>query len=505
MEQLNWVIPTTSIFIILFLILKRRSDHKKLPPSPPALPAIGHLHLLKQPLHRSLHKLTQKYGHVLILRFGIRKVLVVSSPSAVEECFTKNDIIFANRPRTLAGKHLGYNQRTIGSSLYGDHWRNLRRLATLELFSTKSLAKFQEIREDEVKLLAKQLFEECRGQVSEVNLRLKLVELAFNTMLRVISGKRYYGKDVVVQEAKNFQILMKEFAELLGSGNINDFFPLLQWFDFGGVEKRMVKLMSNMDSFLQNLLNEHRSVRASNRRDTEMTLIDIMLSLQEKDREFYTDQNIQGLILTLLVAGSETSATAMEWALSLLLNHPEAMDKARFEIDCNVGQERLVSESDISKLNYLQNVISETLRLFPVVPLMLPHESSHDCTVGGFRVPRGTMLLVNLWSMHRDSNLWEDPTRFVPERFESRRESGEGATYKLIPFGAGRRACPGAGLAKRTMGQALGVLIQSFEWHRIGHEKINMAEGRGATIPKLDPLIALCNPRQGMIELLTHL
>ncbi|GAU42157.1 hypothetical protein TSUD_89560 [Trifolium subterraneum] len=146
----------------------------------------------------------------------------------------------------------------------------------------------------------------------------------------------------------------------------------------------------------------------------------------------------------------------------------------------------------------------ETLRLYPVVPLLIPQESSNDCNVCGFNIPRGTMLLVNLWTLHRDPNLWINPTWFVPERFEEG-ELGNDEIYNMLPFGIGRRSCPGSGLAKRFMGHAIGSLIQSFEWERIGDEKIDMTDGIGLTMPKVEPLIALCKPRQVMIKALSNI
>ncbi|RDX77553.1 Isoflavone 2'-hydroxylase, partial [Mucuna pruriens] len=500
----GWVMYGSICVVLLFVFvwkLKEKNWHRKLPPSPPAIPFIGHLHLIKEPLHRTLHDLTHKYGHIFFLRLGTRNVVVVSSPSAVEECFTKNDITFANRPHTLAGKHLNYNYTAMGLASYGDHWRNLRRLTTLELLSSNRLAKFSTIREEEVTLLVKQLFQESCNVASEVELRPRLVELSFNIMLRMISGKRYYGKHAVAREGKEFQFLMKELAELNGSGNLNDFIPMLRWIDFQGIEKRMVSVMKKMDRFLQKLVDEHRENMSAVNEPRNVTLIDVMLDLQQKEPEFYTNQTIKGVILVMLVAGSETSATAMEWTLSLLLNHPEAMNKSRAEIETYVGQDHLLNEQDTAKLKYLQNVIAETLRLYPVAPLMIPHESSNNCNVGGFDIPQGTMLLVNLWSLHRDAKWWVDPTRFVPERFENIREGGDEVLYNMIPFGTGRRACPGSALAKRVMAHALGALIQSFHWDRIGHQEIDMAEGIGITMPKLEPLVALCHPRHNNMRM----
>lgn len=193
----------------------------------------------------------------------------------------------------------------------------------------------------------------------------------------------------------------------------------------------------------------------------------------------------------MVLAGTDTSAVTIEWAMSLLLNNPDVLRKARDEIDTILGHDYLVEESDLSKLPFLQNIISETLRLFPAAPLLVPHESSADCIIGGYDVPQGTMVLVNAWSIHRDEKVWDDPTSFKPERFET----GVSESYKLMPFGMGRRSCPGAGLAQRVVGLALASLIQCFEWERTSEKEIDLAEGRGLTMPKLKPLEAMCRSR----------
>ncbi|KAJ8763284.1 hypothetical protein K2173_026185 [Erythroxylum novogranatense] len=510
MEWLNFTLLL--VFILVFkLVLQKHVKRPNLPPSPPSLPILGHLHLVNQPMHRSLGDLCTKYGDLLFLRFGTRKVLVVSSPSAVEECFTKNDIIFANRPRLIAGKHLQYNYRTIGFSSYGDHWRNLRRVTSMELFSKSRLNKFGKILEEEIQLLLKQLFQESRDREMRVQLSSLFMEVAFNVLLRMIAGKRYYGKGVADNEAKEFRVLIREFAQLHGTAHLSDFFPFLQWIDFQGIERRMIKVMKKVDAFVQHLVNEKREKRTEsslgvsglNSIDGESgtTLIDAMLLLQETQPELYTDEDIKGVIMVMLIAGSETSAVTMDWAMSLLLNNPQAMQKTVSDIEATVGIRRLVDETTLPNLNYLQNVINETFRLYPATPLLLPHESSEDCVVCDFNVPKGTMLLVNAWKIHRDPKYWVKPESFMPERFEG----GEVEGYKLLPFGAGRRICPGAALGRTTVGLTLGALIQCFEWSRISEEKIDMTEAIGLSMPKLEPLEALCKPRKGIDDVLSSL
>lgn len=193
---------------------------------------------------------------------------------------------------------------------------------------------------------------------------------------------------------------------------------------------------------------------------------------------------------SLTIGGTDTTAVTLEWAMSNLLNYPEVLKKARIEIDEKIGFDRLVDEPDIVNLPYLQKIVSETLRLYPAVPLLLPHLSSSDCRVAGYDMPRGTMVLTNVWAMQRDPKLWEDPEIFKPERFEK-----AGEADKLLPFGMGRRACPGAGLAQRLVSLVLATLVQCFEWERVGDELVDMTEDKGATLPKLVPLRTMCKAR----------
>ncbi|KAM6557977.1 hypothetical protein CsatA_027216 [Cannabis sativa] len=180
-----------------------------------------------------------------------------------------------------------------------------------------------------------------------------------------------------------------------------------------------------------------------------------------------------------------------------LLNHPRVLQKAKEELDIKIGQQKWLEESDLSKLPYLQNIISETLRLYPVAPLLVPHYSSSDCTISGFDVPRNTMVLVNVWAIQRDPELWEDAESFKPERFENYNNNNveNEAHNKFMPFGFGRRACPGVGLVERVLGWTIGSLIQCFEWERISKDKIDMAETNGLTMIKAVPLEAMCKPR----------
>ncbi|KAK7329383.1 hypothetical protein VNO77_23546 [Canavalia gladiata] len=478
------------ILIINILFQIKSKKQRNLPPGPPTLPIIGNLHHLKQPMHRTFATLSRTYGDIISLWFGSRLVVVVSSPSLFQECFTKNDIILANRPRFLAGKYIFYNYTTLGSTSYGDHWRNLRRITTIDVLSNNRLNSFLEIRRDETNRLVSKLGQDSTcHEFTKVELRPRLTEMTFNAMMRMISGKRYYGDDcdvTDVEEAKQFREIITEMLSLLGANNKSDFLPLLRLFDFEDLEKRLKRIGKRADAFLQGLIEEHRS----GKHGSADTMIDHLLKLSVSQPEYYSDHMIKGLIQAMLLAGTDTSAVTIEWVMAELLNHPEVLKKAKHEIDTQIGKDRLVDEQDVSKLPYLQNIISETLRLHPPAPLLLPHYSSEDCKIGGYNIPRDTIVLTNAWLIHRDPKLWNDPTSFKPERFEK-----EGEVNKLIAFGLGRRACPGLGLAQRTVGFTMALLIQCFEWERESEEKLDMMEDKGITMPKRIPLQALCKSR----------
>ncbi|XVF64137.1 hypothetical protein PTKIN_Ptkin09bG0143500 [Pterospermum kingtungense] len=491
------------IFLIIFLTIKlltHSSRNQNLPPSPLSLPIIGHLHLIKNPLYQSLATLLSKHGPILYLRLGCRRVLVVSSPSAVEECLAKNDIVFANRPRTMAGDLLTYNYITFVWAPYGPLWRSLRRLSAVEIFSSNSIQKFSSIREEAVANFIHRLFEVSAANkcTQKVDLKYLFSLLAINVMLRVVSGKRGV-EDSRDMEAE--KVFYKEFKNLffpsLGT-NICDFFPVLRWIGFLGIENNLKELQRRRDEYLENLVDGIRLKEEGKNH----SVIEKLLSLQEEDPNFCTNEVIKSMALMMFIAGTETTGVTMEWAMSLLLNHPEVLQKVRAEIVKNVGHESLLNDSDLAKLPYLRCVVNETLRLYPAAPLLLPHCSSKDCMVDGYEIPKDTLLLVHAWAIHRDPSIWEEPTKFKPERFEGAFEEREGLKY--LPFGLGRRACPGATMALRLVLLALGAAVQCFEWEKVGSEEVDMTPVIGITNSKARPLEALCCPRPDLIKLLSQ-
>ncbi|KAJ1698314.1 hypothetical protein LUZ63_006826 [Rhynchospora breviuscula] len=505
--NLQSILLSVAFLVLVKFILSNYTSKNKLPPSPPAFPFIGHLYLIKKPLHHALARVSQKYGPIIFLRFGSHPVLVISSRSLAEECFTTHDLAFANRTQLPTVKRVtNGNIFGIGGANYGPYWRSVRRIAAVELLSAQCLNGSSDVRAREVQDMARQLFTSWKTSVGsnssnglkKVELKTSLFELSLNVLMTMIAGKRFYGDNIEdLEETKRFREVVEESFALSGASNIEDFVPALRFLDLNGVLKKKIHLAKQNKEMIQKLIDDHRR----NTNERKKTMISDLLELQRKDPEEYKDEKIRGICQSILLAGTDTSANTVEWAMSLLLNNPEVLKKAAAEIEKNIGNERLIEESDIAKIPYLQCILNEVLRLFPGGPLLVPHESREDVTIRGYNVPRGTMLLVNAYHIQRDPDMWEEPEKFKPERFENGKAEGKW----MIPFGMGRRRCPGEGLAMREVGLILGTLIQCFDWQRMGDELVDLTEGSGLTLPKAVPLEALYRPREAMVDILAKL
>ncbi|KAL2232644.1 UNVERIFIED_CONTAM: cytochrome [Sesamum indicum] len=302
-----WFLYIPLIFALYIFTQHFFHKLRNLPPAPFLnLPFIGHLYLLKKPLYRSLAKISGRYGPVVLLQFGSRRVLVVSSPSAAEECLTKNDVIFANRPHLLAGKHLGYNYTSLAWTSYGDHWRNLRKISSIEILSTHRLQMLHWIRVDEVKSTIRAL-NRASEQRRVVDMKTAFFELTMNVIMRMIAGKSYYGENVEeVEEARQFKEIVKDTLRL-GTSNMGDFLPVIRWLEVGGVEKGLVELQRKRDAFMQELVEGcKRRLKSYGggggdgdvvAEGKTKTMIEMLLRLQAKEPEYYTDAIIRSLML----------------------------------------------------------------------------------------------------------------------------------------------------------------------------------------------------------------
>ncbi|KAL2896089.1 Isoflavone 2'-hydroxylase [Bienertia sinuspersici] len=515
MDSIFNIIQYVAIFLVTYLIIKhtitRSKYNKKLPPSPfLCFPIIGHLYLFKKPLHRSLARLAKQYGPALYLKMGVRPVLLLSSPSTVEECLVKSDL-FVDRPRLLPGKHGGNNYTNMAWSPYGDHWKNLRRIAAVEILSPQRLQILSGIRAEVARSFVRRTIKGSAENGGIVEMKSAIFGLTLDNMMRMLMGKSNYddtNEDTETsRRTKRFQQIVEGSFRVSGVNNLEDFLPILKWFRFflGSPEDFMRKLTKDKNEFMQGLMKEHRQLEKEGKLSDgrKRAMIHVLLSLQKEDPEYYSDEMIGSLILALFQGGTDTSAATVEWVLSLLLNNPDILTKAQDEIDASIGHNRLVEESDKNNLPYIQCIVHETLRMYPTGPLGLPRESRGDCQVGGYHVPKGSMLIYNIWAIQNDPNIWPEPRKFKPERFEG--VEGTRLGYKYMPFGTGKRICPGEHLASKVVWLAVAILIQCFEWERVGEDLVDMGETGGVSLTKLEPLRVKCRPRSCMMNVLSQL
>lgn len=498
----------TFLFLYYFSKIAKSSERKRTAPEAAgAWPVIGHLHLLGGPElpHKTLGAMADKYGPVFLIKLGVQRVLMLSNWEMAKECFTTNDKVFANRPKSIAVEVLGYNYAMFGFGPYGSYWRQVRKIVTTGLLSNRRLEIVKHVWISEVKASIRELYELWINKRSDSNMVLVEMkdwfgDLSLNMVLRMLSG----GRDSSSKEERmRCHKLVRDFFEFMGTFLVSDALPLLRWFDFGGYEKAMRKTAKDLDNLLESWLQQHKSKRSSEQADGNQDFMDVMLS---KLDDMATDEDLKGFdadtinkatCLTILAGGTDTVTVSLIWALSLLLNKPQVLKTAREELDLRVGRERQVEERDMKNLAYLNAIVKETLRLYPAGPLTAPHESTEDCLVGGYHIPAGTRLLANLWKIHRDPSIWSDPDEFRPERFLTTHKDVDvkGQHFELIPFGSGRRICPGLSFGLQFMQFTLASLIQGFEFATMSDEPVDMTESIGLTNLKATPLEVLVAPR----------
>ncbi|KAK7304533.1 hypothetical protein VNO77_42414 [Canavalia gladiata] len=501
------VIAITSVLLYKIWRMKKSSQKMKglQPPEPSCgLPLIGHLHLLggKIPLARTFAALADKYGPIFQIRLGAYPAFVICNQEAIKECFTTNDKVLASRPKSSHGIYLGYNYAGFGFAPYGSYWIKLRKLTMLELLSARRLEFLRHVYESEIDTLIKDLSLFLGGNNDvKVTISEWLERLTFNMITKMVAGKRYFSylEDVDDVEAHGIVKLIKEFMHLSGEFVPSDLIPIFGWFGFDGkVLKSMKRIGKDLDSLVGSWVEEHAKNDPQNKSSEKHDFIDVMLSVIEDDplSGHTRDAIIKANVMNIMLAGSDTTSTTMTWILAILLKNPEALKRAQEEIDHHVGRERRVEACDIKNLVYLQAILMETLRLYPPGPLLVPHEAREDCYIQGYYVPKGTRVFANVWKLHRDPSLWSEPEKFQPERFiNDNGEIDEGHNYEYLPFGSGRRACPGSTFATQVCLMTIARLLQGFHLDVPMGEPVDMREALGITLPKLTPLQILLSPR----------
>ncbi|KAM1498542.1 hypothetical protein TB1_020727 [Malus domestica] len=486
---LGLMVAWISIYTLYYSLGRRSSVTTRLPPGPNPLPFIGNLLKLGNKPHLSLTKLSQRYGPIMALQLGQITTVVISSSTFAKEVLRTHDQLFCNRtvPDALrACQHSTYGMAWIPVSAA---WRNLRKTCNTQLFATKILDANQANRHLKVQELISYVNESAvNGEVVDIG------RAAFKTSLNLLS-RTVFSVDLADPHsamAREFKDLVWGIFEEAGKPNLADYFPVLKKIDPLGIRRRLTGHFRKMlDLFDRLMMQRFESRKAL---DYIMTndMLDTLINISEEKNEDMDIDEIQHLLLELFAAGTDTTSSTLEWAMAELLRNPEKLSKAQAELKQIIGKGKLVEESDVARLPYLQAIIKETFRLYPAAPLLLPRKAETDVEIGGYVIPKGAQVFVNAWAIGRDPGIWDNPDSFVPERFLGSEIDVTGQNFELIPFGGGRRMCPGWPLAMRMVNLMLGSLINCFDKWKLEDgvtpKTMNMDQKFGLTLQKAQPL-----------------
>ncbi|GAB4860870.1 cytochrome P450 [Ancistrocladus abbreviatus] len=505
LELTSYSLLSLIFLYFIFSLLLRRP--KALPPGPKPWPIVGNLPHLGAMPHKGLADMARKYGPLMYLRLGYVDVVVAASASTAAQFLKTHDSNFSSRPPIAGGKHLAYNCQDLVFAPYGPKWRFLRKICSVHLFSAKALDDFRHLRQEEVGIMTMTLANAGKTK-KPVEVGQLINMCVTNALARLMLGKRVFSDGTGTGDLKSdeFKEMVTEIMVLSGVFNIGDFVPALDWLDLQGVVAKMKKLHRRFDKFLVVILEEHKlEARVGRDKQQHTDLLSILLSLKDDfDGEGgkLTDTEIKALLLDLFAAGTDTSSSTVEWGLAELIHHPKVLAQVQQELDSIVGRERLVSELDLPQLTFFQAVIKEVFRLHPSDPLSVPRKATESCEINGYHIPKGSTLLVNVWAISHDPEVWADPLEFRPSRFlpggERPNADVRGNDFEVIPFGAGRRICAGLNLGIRMVQLLIATLVQAFDWELADGqvpEKLSMEEAYGFSLRRKVPLMVHPRPR----------
>ncbi|KAF9601660.1 hypothetical protein IFM89_021182 [Coptis chinensis] len=501
-QQSLYLVVLFFVVPLLFLcgVLVRSRKKVPYPPGPKGLPVVGNMFILDQLTHRGLAQLADQYGGLVHLQSGKLHMMAVSTPEIARQVLQVNDLIYSNRPANLNIKYLTYNQADMAFAHYGPFWRQMRKLCTQKVFSKKRAESWASVSE-EVETTIRTVAAKA-GSVINVG------ELVFS-LTRNITYRSAFGS-TSNEGQDEFVAIMQEFSKLFGAFNIADFFPFLSSFDPQGFNKRCAKARSSLDGFIDNIIDEHiakkKNKNGINDDEVDTDMVDDLLAFygdsgktgRSDDSISFTRDNIKALIMDVMFGGTETVASAIEWAMAELIKSPEELKKVQQQLNEVVGLDRRVHYSDLEKLPYLKFVVKETLRLHPPIPLLL-HETSEYSEIAGYAIPARSRIMINAWAIGRDKTAWDEPDMFKPSRFDKENAADfNGRDFEFIPFGSGRRSCPGMQLGLYSLELAVAHLVHCFSWelpNGMKPSELDMMDVFGLTAPRAVRLTAVPTPR----------
>ncbi|KAL3499505.1 hypothetical protein ACH5RR_038598 [Cinchona calisaya] len=477
---------------ILMYIKKSNNGQPPLPPGPKPLPLVGNLLSLDPELHIYFTNLSKSYGPILTLWLGKKVGIVISSPTLAREVLKDQDTTFANRDVPAAAREATYGGKDIAWTPYGTEWRMLRKVCVREMLSNTTLDSVYALRQKELRQTIKFLY----GQAGKpVNVGEQMFLTVLNVITNMLWGGTVKGEERASLGAE-FRQVVNEMTGCLGMINISDLYPGLARYDLQGVQKKTRILAGRFDKIFERMIDQRMKGVGDDGKESKDFLQFLLQLKDEGDAKTpLTMTHIKALLMDMVVGGTDTTSNTVEFALSEIMNKPQVLSKVQQELDTVVGKDRIVEESDIQKLPYLHAVMKEALRLHPALPLLIPHCPSETCIVGGYTIPKGARVFINVWAIHRDPSIWENSLEFHPERFLDGKWDYSGNDFNYFPFGSGRRICAGTAMAERMFMFSLASLVHSFDWRVPEGKNLDLEEKFGIVLKKRMPLVAIPTPR----------
>ncbi|KAL1295870.1 cytochrome P450 CYP73A100 [Arachis ipaensis] len=480
----NFVVAIATLVFTLFLYLNKNSS-TTLPPGPLSVPIFGNWLQVGNDLnHRLLASYSQHYGPVFLLKLGSKNLVVVSDPELATQVLHSQGVEFGSRPRNVVFDIFTGNGQDMVFTVYGDHWRKMRRIMTLPFFTNKVVHNYSNMWEEEMDLVVHDLngnVEKVRSEGIVIRRRLQL--MLYNIMYRMMFDAKFESQeDPLFIQATKFNSERSRLAQSF-EYNYGDFIPLLRPFLRGYLNKCKDLQTRRLAFFNNYYIEKRRNIMAANGEKHKISCaIDHIIDAEMKGE--ISEENVLYIVENINVAAIETTLWSIEWAIAELVNHPEVQRKIRDEIS-KVLKDQTVTESNLHELPYLQATVKETLRIHTPIPLLVPHMNLEEANLGGYKIPKESKVVVNAWWLANNPAWWKNPQEFRPERFleeesETEAVAGGKVDFRFLPFGVGRRSCPGIILAMPILALIIAKLVTNFDMKPPnGSNKINVTEKGG--------------------------
>ncbi|KEH38561.1 cytochrome P450 family protein [Medicago truncatula] len=425
------------------LIGRTKKQNYNLPPGPSPLAIMLNVFELGKKPQQSLAKFSKIYGPIMHMKLGQITTIIISSAEVAQEVLQTHDLLLSNRTVPQAVTVFNHDHFSLPFMPVCDLWRDLRKICKNHLFSSKTL--------DASHALRCKKLQELLCDIDRSNLIGEAVDVGkavFKTSLNFLSNA-FFSMDFVNSAGET-----DEYKGIIENLMV----------DPQGIRGVSAAYVEKLFHILDSYISKRLKLREGKDYVTNNDMLDNLLNISQENGQKMDNTKIKHLFLDLFVAGTDTTSYTIEKAMAELIHNPNAMSKLKEELQQIIGIGNPIDESDITRLPYLQAVVKETLRLHPSAPLLLPRKAKIDVKIKGYIIPQGAQILINEWAMGRNPNIWDNPTLFSPERFLGSEINFKGQHYQFIPFGSGRRICPGMPLAIRMLHTMLGSLINSFDW-----------------------------------------